>query len=179
MAVASVKEALVRGQKLCLCQFIRERSCIWDVIGFSLHWENEAKTFTFFKKVKKISNHATDDEGVENQNIVQNRKIERKRLKTCCQKGKSNVTTSKVVSACCFFDKCSTMGKKCKTSRDCPCSVSISPDANTFCFYSLSLMARTNFNSQSVKWDPLGTSEWDPFNYVTLVFLVNLHPSKQ
>lgn len=78
MAVVSVKEALVRGQKLCLCQFIRERSCIWDVIGFSLHCENKAKTFTFFKKLKKnprfsnYSDHAIDDEGVENQNIVQN-----------------------------------------------------------------------------------------------------------
>lgn len=64
-------------------------------------------------RFSNYSNHAIDYEGVENQNMVQNREIERKRLKTCCQKGKSNVTSSNIVSAYCFFDKCRTMGKKC------------------------------------------------------------------
>lgn len=34
MATASVKEALARGQYLCLCQFIREGGCIVKCLAY-------------------------------------------------------------------------------------------------------------------------------------------------
>ena len=39
MAAVSVKEALARGQCLCMCDFLRDGGCIWNGLGFPLYRE--------------------------------------------------------------------------------------------------------------------------------------------
>lgn len=55
---------------------------------------------------------------------AKHREIERKPLKTCCQKGKSNVTSSNIVSAYCFLTSVEQWGKVLNFMR-----------LSLFCFY--------------------------------------------